>query len=134
MNNQEPIQKRRIPFSSFEDQIILSYVKSYGLNNWKLVSTHLVNRTARQCKDRFYRYLLPSFNNGEWTIEEEDEFFRSVFRFQQSWKQIQMQFPKRNEKDLKKKWKDHILQKKSPNHNNEEEVSEYQILFKWAFS
>jgi hypothetical protein len=103
MNNEQLTSKRRIPFTSFEDQIILSYVHQYGLNNWKLVSQHLIGRTSRQCKDRYHRHLSPSCKNAPWTREDDEKLFQSVIRFGQCWKQIIEQFPGRTEMSLKKR-------------------------------
>jgi hypothetical protein len=134
MNHEQSTFKRRIPFTSFEDQIILSYVHQYGLNNWKLISQHLIDRTSRQCKDRYHRYLSLSCKNVPWTREEDEELFQSVIRFGQCWKQIIEQFPGRTEMSLKKRWKNKTSKKKSKNLQVDEELNEFLMLFKWAFS
>ena len=55
-----------------EDEILKAAVMKYGLNQWSRISSLLVRKSAKQCKERWYEWLDPKIKKTEWTkIEEE---------------------------------------------------------------
>jgi hypothetical protein len=78
MEHQTQVSRKRIPFNLFEDEIIKCYVQIYGTNNWASVAQHLIDRTARQCREMWVRYLRPSSENRIWTREEDEKLYQTV--------------------------------------------------------
>lgn len=86
----------RNPFSDEEDQIILSLAKKYTDNNqdinWNAISQNLPNRNVRQCKDRYYNYLNPSKNQGDFTKEEINIIIDNYIKHGPKWSFITRNF------------------------------------------
>jgi hypothetical protein len=76
---------KRARFSQEEDIIILTnVVREYGEGNWKKVSTKM-NKTERQCKDRFYSNLSPTINKMPWTSEEDVHLLQKIEELGNKW-------------------------------------------------
>lgn len=81
--NTKPYPKKkksiaRMRFAPQEDQEILKLVSLYGDKDWNKISSELskisnnfIQKTPRQCKDRYVNYLSPDIKKGEWTLEED---------------------------------------------------------------
>ncbi|CUG93136.1 Myb-like DNA-binding domain, putative [Bodo saltans] len=62
------------------------------MKNWDRVASMLENRkTPQQCKDRWYMYLDPSVNKGEWTSDEEEKLVQLQELFPAQWELIASQ-------------------------------------------
>jgi hypothetical protein len=57
-------------FSQEEDIPLTQMVNEYGENNWKEISSKM-NKTERQCRERFFNYLSPKLNKMSWTPDED---------------------------------------------------------------
>ncbi|KAL5537949.1 hypothetical protein UlMin_043005 [Ulmus minor] len=55
------------------DEILKAVVMKYGMNKWARIDSLLVNKSAKQCKARWYEQLDPSINKTEWTGEEDEK-------------------------------------------------------------
>jgi myb-related protein len=86
MNLENPI---RIRFSPTEDQVLLNLIKVYGTHNWNEVAKHLLNRTPKQCRDRFQTYLSPAKNRHAWSKEEDERLISLVQQNGLRWKDFQ---------------------------------------------
>lgn len=78
-------------------------------------------REARQCRDRYLKYLAPNVVNGPWTPEEEDLLTEKFNIYGSSWKTIATFFPTRTDVNIKSKWKKmqrHITKELLSNSNN----------------
>lgn len=71
-----------------EDEILKAAVMKYGLNQWSRISSLLVRKSARQCKERWYEWLDPSINKTEWTREEEEKLLHLAKIFPSQWRTI----------------------------------------------
>lgn len=63
-------QAKRNKFTEIDDIKLIKAVKEKG-KDWKIISTMIGNKTARQCRDRYNNYLSPFVQNKKWSIEEE---------------------------------------------------------------
>jgi hypothetical protein len=59
-------------------------VRKYGEDNWKKISTKM-NKTERQCKDRFYKNLSPKINKMPWTSEEDVHLLQKIEEIGNKW-------------------------------------------------
>ena len=84
-------KKKRIHFTQFEDDKIKELVDRYGTNNWPLVSTFIHGHTPKQCRDRYFNYLMPAIFHGEWTKEEDEMLMKLYKEYGSKWTIIQNQ-------------------------------------------
>jgi hypothetical protein len=75
-------------FSLGEDQLLIALVNRYGPNRWMEVSKEMRTRTARQCRDRWRRYLDPHLKCSEWTYEDDEKLKELYSVFGSQWKKI----------------------------------------------
>ena len=71
-----------------EDEILKAAVMKYGLNQWPRISSLLVRKSSKQCKERWYNWLDPKLKKTEWTKEEEEQLISLVKMFPCQWKTI----------------------------------------------
>jgi hypothetical protein len=110
MSNQTLNTKKRIPFNLFEDDLIKYYVQIFGNHDWNSVAKKLIDRTPRQCRDRYNRYLRSSCKNISWTCEEDDNLSKMIANLGTCWRKLTDHFPGRDESSLKYRWNEHFSQ------------------------
>ena len=71
-----------------EDEILKAAVMKYGLNQWSRISSLLVRKSAKQCKERWYEWLDPSIKKTEWTKDEEEKLLQFAKAFPCQWRTI----------------------------------------------
>lgn len=58
-------------WSEEEDQLLLSLVKKYGVQNWAQITKEIPGRSEEQIHKRWHDCLDPNIKKGEWTEEED---------------------------------------------------------------
>jgi myb proto-oncogene protein len=91
-----------------EDDQLRQLVTQHGAANWPLIASFVTGRTARQCRDRWNRYLNPILNRSPWTPEEDDLLSQERQRLGAKWTQIATFFLGRTDMQCKNRW--HMLQ------------------------
>ena len=71
-----------------EDEILKAAVMKYGLNQWSRISSLLVRKSAKQCKERWYEWLDPKIKKTEWTKIEEEMLLNLAKMFPCQWRTI----------------------------------------------
>ena len=71
-----------------EDEILKAAVMKYGLNQWSRVSSLLVRKSAKQCKERWYNWLDPKIKKTPWTKTEDQQLLSLSKMFPSQWKTI----------------------------------------------
>jgi pre-mRNA-splicing factor CDC5/CEF1 len=71
-----------------EDEILKAAVMKYGLNQWSRISSLLVRKSAKQCKERWNEWLDPSIKKTEWTKDEEEKLLQLAKSFPCQWRTI----------------------------------------------
>lgn len=71
-----------------EDEILKAAVMKYGLNQWSRVSSLLVRKSAKQCKERWYNWLDPKIKKTDWTKKESEQLLTLSKMFPSQWKTI----------------------------------------------
>lgn len=88
-----------------EDRQLRQIVESQNNKNWKKVSEHFINKSAIQCFYRWSKVIKPSFDEKEWTDEEDDFILKWVARFGISnWTNCSKILKGRTPKSCKDRW------------------------------
>eukprot|EP01036_Dinobryon_divergens_P025823 gene25823-34411_t len=130
------------PWSSSDDEKLSNLVESKG-NKWKwskIAESLNINRTGKQCRERYNNHLRPEIKKGEWS-EDEDQILLSMNElYGNKWTLIAQYLPGRSDNSIKNRW--HVIvrnqddngdQKKlyeshSDSSDHEAEVSSHPIL------
>lgn len=94
-------QHTKNKFTLEEDELIIKLVKEMGLYSWSKIAKNLVNRSGRQCKERYFNYLKPDINRSAWTKQEEALLNLKLSEVGPRWKLISTFFNSRTEVDVK---------------------------------
>ena len=77
-----------------EDTQLRKIVAETGTEDWTDVANklhqknHLISRTGKQCRERWYNHLDPNVNKGNWTYAEELLLFELHKELGNKWKQM----------------------------------------------
>lgn len=91
-------------FSEEEDKKLLSLIERYGKDSWNIISDLMMNRNARQCKERYLNYLSPNINRNKWTDEEDNLILAKVDELGRKWVKISQYFQNRTDTMLKNRY------------------------------
>lgn len=91
-------------FTKEEDEKIKKLVKHFGTACWPIVASFLDGRTPKQCRDRYFHYLIPGIFQGEWSKKEDELLIEKYNELGSKWSQIQSFFPNRNAISIKNRW------------------------------
>lgn len=94
-------KRSKVMFSKEEDKKLIKVVRKFGENNWKIVSLYVENRTVRQCRERWKKFLCPSLNHSSWTKEEDEILLKKYKEYGPKWSQISKYFQNRTDINIK---------------------------------
>ena len=105
-------RKKYIKWTQEEDKVLLEGVNEMGGDplNWTYISSKVPNRTAKQCKDRWFCCLIAPERAKKWTEEDEFKCFVLQKVIGNKWMTISKAFSNKSCSDLAKHWK--ILKQK----------------------
>jgi glutamine synthetase adenylyltransferase len=86
---------KRTQFSPDEDSILTQLVQKYGEKNWKEISAKM-NKTERQCRDRFFQNISPKLNKMNWTSDEDTLLLQKTEELGNNWVLISSFFNRTN--------------------------------------
>ena len=105
-------QKReRHPFTPDEDKKLRELVNRFGEKNWSIISGLMMNRSVRQCRDRWTNSLCANIVKGEWTAEEDSLLLQLFKEYGSRWKSMEKFFPGRAQYDIRNHCKSILRQK-----------------------
>ena len=79
----EPYVKTRKAWTKEEDEVLLQSIQTYGVGHWAAVAQALreqtgIQRSTKQCRNRWMNTLDPNVNKQEWTAEEEQMIYDNL--------------------------------------------------------
>lgn len=96
----------RKQFSQEEDADLIRFVESYRGTEikWKEISLKMKDRSIRQCKERWEKYLNPSLSVDPWTPEEDDVIINMFYEFGPKWTLISNMLENRTDIMVRNRW------------------------------
>ena len=120
-------QKRKIKnyFSRGEDRQLISLVEEYG-PKWDTISKFM-DKSSRQCRDRYVNYLNPNLNVGPWRVEEEELLISKVAEHGQKWSFLTQFFFNRSQVNIKNHYCTLMNRKKKVQKRHKQQQMKQQI-------
>lgn len=123
----------RKQFTFEEDKMLKKAVSDIGENAWEKVASLLPNRTPRQCRDRWNKYLSPNIRGSMWTDEEDQLLLSMIQKYGNKWSKIATFIKGRSDISIKNRYKQlvsqgsHVLKNSTPIHSSNDESHNIQI-------
>lgn len=95
------IKKKKAMFTKEEDKKLIEVVNEYGDKDWDLIASFLENRTKRQCRERWIKFLCPKINASPWTKEEDELLLKKYNEIGPKWTLISKSFKNRTDVNIK---------------------------------
>jgi hypothetical protein len=99
-----PRKRLRRKFTPEEDAVIRAGVMAYGVQNWELIAHLLEDRNSKQCRERYFMYLIPEVRNDPWSSEEDAKLVAMVRQLGSEWAKISRFFRGRSANNIKNRW------------------------------
>jgi len=96
------------PFTPQEDAIVVEYVKKNGPTNWPKLCEQLIQRSPKQCRERWFNHLNPGISKGSWTREEDSMIFEYHKIYGPKWALIAKHLSGRSDNSIKNRWNSSI--------------------------
>ncbi|MDR0445405.1 MAG: hypothetical protein LBG98_03975 [Puniceicoccales bacterium] len=91
-------------FTPEEDKALIAAVQKYRPMNWERVAEWLPGRTARQCRDRWTKFLDPNVLHRPFSSEEDELLMQLVAEYGRKWTFFLEFFPSRTSVQLKNRY------------------------------
>ncbi|KAF5465940.1 hypothetical protein F2P56_015902 [Juglans regia] len=111
------------PWTSEEDQILISYIQNYGHGNWRALPKQAgLLRCGKSCRLRWTNYLRPDIKRGNFSREEEDTIIKLHEMLGNRWSAIAAKLPGRTDNEIKNVWHTHLKKRLKRNQTNPETI------------
>lgn len=115
-------QHKRGPWSTQEDQLLLTLVNLHGAHNWVRISSTIGTRSPKQCRERFHQNLKPNLNHEPITPEEGLLIERMVAEMGKRWAEIARQLRGRSDNAVKNWWNGSMNRRRRSHHQRRQEL------------
>lgn len=112
----EKMGLKKGPWTPEEDEILVSYVRQFGHENWRALPMQAgLQRCGKSCRLRWSNYLRPDIKRGNFSLEEEETISKLHQLIGNRWSAIATKLPGRTDNEIKNFW--HTRLKKRHNKN-----------------
>ena len=88
------LQTYKIPFTPEQDSMLIESYEKYG-DNWKIIESMVIGKTAEQCAHRYKKCLVPGIKKGKWSKSEDRILFAAVNKHGKKWNKVSEEVPNR---------------------------------------
>ena len=110
-------KKKRSAFTFQEDCLLSNLVMMFGNQKWDIISSCMIERTPRQCRERWKSYLSPGLSNGPWSEQEDNLLLDLYYQYGTKWVTISKYFQGRSDSNVKNRWYTHLIHRVSKDNN-----------------
>jgi hypothetical protein len=103
--------RRKLGFTPKEDAVINRVKLADPSESWPVIAKRLPGRTARQCRQRWTRFLAPEISSEPWTREEDRFLVDKINEMGKAWAAMTPSFKGRSDNTLNNRWHRHIKSK-----------------------
>ncbi|KAH7841350.1 hypothetical protein Vadar_028660 [Vaccinium darrowii] len=108
----EHMGQKKGPWTPEEDQILISYIRKYGHDNWRALPKQAgLLRCGKSCRLRWTNYLRPDIKRGNFSREEEENIIKLHQILGNRWSAIATRLPGRTDNEIKNFWHTHLKKK-----------------------
>ncbi|KAL9182336.1 hypothetical protein ACHAXT_012988 [Thalassiosira profunda] len=108
----DPGRKTIRPWTAEEDRVLLDLIGARdsddGRLEWCNLASHLsrmgIERTGKQCRERYVNFLKPGRKKGGWTEGEDELVMQLHAQLGNQWSKIAAEMPGRSDNDVKNRW------------------------------
>ncbi|XP_041001239.1 transcription factor MYB14-like [Juglans microcarpa x Juglans regia] len=111
------------PWTTEEDQILMSYIQKYGHENWRALPKQAgLLRCGKSCRLRWINYLRPDIKRGNFSTEEEETIMKLHEMLGNKWSAIAAKLAGRTDNEIKNVWHTHLKKRLKRNQANPETI------------
>ncbi|XP_058183342.1 transcription factor MYB14-like isoform X2 [Rhododendron vialii] len=108
----EHMGQKKGPWTPEEDEILISYIRRYGHENWRALPKQAgLLRCGKSCRLRWTNYLRPDIKRGNFSREEEESIIKLHQILGNRWSAIATRLPGRTDNEIKNFWHTHLKKK-----------------------
>ena len=102
--NSNNLKRVKAKFTKDEDDKLKKLVNEYGDQDWKLIASFFGDRSRRQCRERWSKFLSPFLNRSPWTSEEDTLLMQLYSQIGPKWTLISRSFKNRTDINIKTRY------------------------------